>query len=150
MANEKDKKDKQEQIGDEIVLEDSTDKKPDEEPSIEIAKSFNELYNVLREAGEIIGSDGTGYDANDLIDKIDELREGFEKFRGKGGIKKLKALTQEAVKESIEADGNLKMLMRQITRAEKLRSRVVKLAIDEVITREVNRGISEETKQGGP
>ena len=42
------------------------------------------------------------------------------------------------------------MLMRQITRAEKLRSRVVKLAIDEVITREVNRGISEETKQGGP
>ena len=146
MTNEKDKKNEQEQIGEEIILEDSADKKPDEEPVIETAKNFNELYDVIKKTGEIIGSDGTEYDANDLIDRIDELREGLEKLQKKGGIKKIKALTQEAIKELMEADGNSKMLIRQITRAEGLRNKVVKLAIDEVITREVGRSISEETK----
>ena len=161
MTNEKDRKDEQEQIGDDeefkitkdviedsnkITPEDSVDKKPDEEPTIETAKSLNELYDIIKKTGEIIGSDGTGYKADDLMDRIDELREGLKKIQKKGEIKKLKALTQEAVKELIEADGNLKMLTCQITRVEGLRSRAVKLAIDEVITQEVSRGISEETK----
>jgi len=38
------------------------------------------------------------------------------------------------------------MLIRQITRTEDLRDRAVKLAIGEIITREVSRGINEETK----
>jgi len=167
MTNEQEKKDDQEKIQDEkelkisedmsedisedssiakISIEDSADKKPDEEPSIETAKSFNELYDIVKKVEEVIGSDGTDYEANDLIDRIDELREGLEKIQEKDGIKKLKALTHEAVKELIGADENLKMLMRQITRAEGLRNKVIKLAIDEVITREVSRGISEKTK----
>lgn len=167
MTNEQEKKDDQEKISDEkkskisgdvpediskdssmaeISIEDSTDKKPDEEPSIKTAKSFDELYEILKKIGEVIGSNGANYETDDLIDKIDELRKGLKNFQEKSKLKQLKALTQETIKGLIETDGNLKMLIRQITRTEDLRDRAVKLAIGEIITREVSRGINEETK----
>jgi len=126
----------------EISIEDSADKKPDEEPSIKTAKSFDELYEILKKMGEVIGSDGTNYETDDLIDKIDELRENLKNFQEKGKLRQLKSLTQETIKGLIETNENLKMPARQITRTEDLRNKAVKLAIDEIITREVNRGIN--------
>lgn len=129
MANEKDKKDKK-----------------NEQPSVKTAKNFNELYDIIKKMGKIIGSSGIEYEIDDLISRINELRKGLKKFQGKDEIKKLKELTQETVKELIGTNGNLKVLMCQITRAEGLRIRAVKLSIDEVITREISRGIGDETK----
>jgi len=42
------------------------------------AKSFKELFEILREKGGVTGSDGTFYSADELIKRIGKLRKGEE------------------------------------------------------------------------
>ncbi len=126
-----------------LELEDSSTEEPDKKPVIEAAKNFDELYDTLKKVGGVIGSEETRYAADGLIGRIRELREGLKEVQEKGKIRKLKALTQESVKELIWKDENLKMLICQITRTEELRSIVVKLGIDEIITKEISRDIND-------
>ena len=127
----------------EIILKDSSGERPDEEPTIEATKNFDELYDTIKKKGEIIGSDETGYTADSLMGRIRELREGLIRIQKKGKIGKLRELTQETVKGLIWTDESLKMLILQITRAEGLRTIVLKLAIDEIITKEISRDIND-------
>jgi hypothetical protein len=49
---------------------------PQEPEEIKDARSFKELFEVLKRKGGLTGSDGTFYSAEELIERIQKLRLG--------------------------------------------------------------------------
>jgi hypothetical protein len=49
---------------------------PQEPQEIKDARSFKELFDILKKKGGLIGSDGTFYSAEELIERIQKLRLG--------------------------------------------------------------------------
>lgn len=96
------------------------------------ALDFDKLYEILRRKRVIVSSKGRKYQAGDIIDKIARIREDLEDSRREGEIEKL---TPEGIGRFITENENLKEQIRNITRNEGLRTKVIELAIDEVIER---------------
>ncbi|MBZ9577644.1 hypothetical protein KJA13_01225 [Patescibacteria group bacterium] len=95
------------------------------------ALDFDKLYEILRSKRVIAGSK-YNYEAHLLIDRINQIREDLEDSRREGEIKEL---TPEGIGRFITENENLKEQIRNITRKEGLRTKVIELAIDEVIER---------------
>ncbi len=49
---------------------------PQEPQEIKDARSFKELFDILKKKGGLTGSDGTFYSAEELIERIQKLRSG--------------------------------------------------------------------------
>jgi hypothetical protein len=56
--------------------EQKTKKMPQEPQEIKDARSFKELFDILKKKGGLTGSDGTFYSAEELIERIQKLRLG--------------------------------------------------------------------------
>lgn len=102
---------------------------------IEGALNFNELYKVLRRKKVITGSK-CNYEADYLIDKIDLLREELEDLRRD---KEIGELTPERIGRFITENKNLNKQICNITKSEKLRAKVKKLAIEEVMEKKEDK-----------
>ena len=94
------------------------------------ALDFIELYKILRRKGVIIGSRGKEYQARDIIDQIARIREDLEDSRREWGIEEL---TPEKIGRFMLENESLKKQILAITNKEGLRTKVIELAIKEII-----------------
>lgn len=88
----------------------------------EEALDFDKLYEILR----------SKYKAHLLIDKINQIREDLKDSRREGEIEKL---TPEGIGRFMAGNMIIKKQILDITREEGLRTKVIELAIYEVIER---------------
>ena len=90
---------------------------------IEEASSFDELYEILRKK----------YQAGNMIDNIAQIREDLEDSRREEDIGEL---TPKGVGRFMLENESLKRQILNITRKEGLRTRVMELAIKEIMSKQ--------------
>ena len=99
---------------------------------IEEAPNFDKLYEIIKNKETIAGFK-YNFNADFLVDKINQIREELKDSQKEGDIKDL---NPEAIKRFMVMENmTIKELILYITRKDGLRAKVIELAIDEVIER---------------